>query len=522
MVRAVSGQPYTLTPGNWDAMIPHFVQNVSPNGRAILHQATHPNQPMRPSFSTSAGEMEALTVQLLASFTNSPSWENSVSFVNEHHQTLAHLAVLFRYTTLLEKVAQWGINVDVQDVNGFTALHCAYLCGDLDSVRILKGYGADEDVQDCLGRRPSDMYIPREKGSPPSHRTSSSVQIPGAISDDWENLSAASGSLGDYESIPASREQQPHAVESTTGSKIVPALIPMPSPRYYTSPSTDEVLMNRFSGLKLHDSPTEIGQTPLSPHFPNVPVVPSFPSSSGPCPPAKAHQDMTTRPQERGQSYSGTPSSKPTPRLSVAEAHAPPSRGPEATGSRGAVCSKARSDGSPSTSPPPLTDSISMPVPCHYTPALPSPSSLNLQTGHSSSFDASCHPISPCPGPKVEPTAEPVTRPSSAGRTNRLVPPVASGLAIARSSVCSDAKPPQYEKGPEIFTDDKKRPLIEGIDEPEENKGVPVGLSPGKGKGRYIVRELENLVKEIPGDQKGKAFDVHEGNLFCNLRPGDT
>jgi hypothetical protein len=48
----------------------------------------------------------------------------------------------------------------VQDVDGFTALHCAYSYRDLDSVGILKRYGADEDIEDNLGRRPLDMYIP--------------------------------------------------------------------------------------------------------------------------------------------------------------------------------------------------------------------------------------------------------------------------------------------------------------------------------------------------------------------------
>ena len=38
--------------------------------------------------------------------------------MKEHHQTLAHLVVLFRYTTLLDKVAQWGIDVDEQVING--------------------------------------------------------------------------------------------------------------------------------------------------------------------------------------------------------------------------------------------------------------------------------------------------------------------------------------------------------------------------------------------------------------------
>jgi len=50
MIRAISGQGHTFTPENWDALIPHFVQNVSPNGQAVLHRVTQPSQPMNPSF----------------------------------------------------------------------------------------------------------------------------------------------------------------------------------------------------------------------------------------------------------------------------------------------------------------------------------------------------------------------------------------------------------------------------------------------------------------------------------------
>jgi hypothetical protein len=524
-IRTVSGQGHTFTPENWDAMIPHFVQNVSENGRAILHRITHPSQPMNPSFSTAASEMEALTVRLLAPFTTSPSWENSVSFVNEHHQTLAHLAVLFRYTTLLDKVAQWGINVDVQDVNGFTALHCAYLCGDLDSVRILKGYGADEDVQDCLGRRPLDMYIPREKTSPSGDRTSSSARIPSAIGDDWEELSAASSSFSHNENIPASRGQQLHASESTTSSRIVPASIPMPSPTYHTSAFTEEALLERFSGFKLHDSPKEMEQSPLSPHFPNVSAVQPH------CPPAVAHQGMTARPQECGQLYSSTPSSNPTPRLSVSEARAQPSRAPEATSGQGAVHSKVHSDGGLSISPPPLDASVYMPVPSpfqHDVPPLQSSSLLDLQTAHSGYSTASCHPTNPCPEKEAEPEAklkaeldsQPETRPPSAGRpttATRFVPPSdpppvvsGSGLTSVRSSVYSDTELPLYEKGKEKFSDDKSQSSSDEIDRPEESRGGPVKImDPAK-----LKLELENC-----GDPKRRAVEVHEGNLFYNLRP---
>jgi hypothetical protein len=179
----------------WDSMIPQILQNVSPAGRELLHHETRPGQPTSQFSEIGAGELEGWTLRFLTSLSHTPGWKRTVSLMNEYHQTLAHLAVLFRYTTLLEKVAQWGIDVDVQDVNGFTALHCAYSCGDLDSVGILKGYGADEDIEDNLGRRPLDMYTPSTsdlgKGSPSSDRTSSSAQMPTAGEEDWEALSMA-------------------------------------------------------------------------------------------------------------------------------------------------------------------------------------------------------------------------------------------------------------------------------------------------------------------------------------------
>ena len=229
----MAGQGHHLTPEAWDCMIPQVLQNVSEAGRKTLHDATRPNQPTNQFFSLGVDEMESWTLQFLSSLANSPGWEDTVSLVNEHHQTLAHLAVIFRYTALLKKVAQWGINLDVQDVNGFTALHYAYLCGDLDSVRVLKGYGADEDIQDTLGRRPLDMYIqstndPGET-SPSSACTSSSAQVPSAREAEWEMISMASsqpGSFSDRESPmdpPASGHEPPHTCESPTSTRIMGA-----------------------------------------------------------------------------------------------------------------------------------------------------------------------------------------------------------------------------------------------------------------------------------------------------------
>jgi len=247
-------------------MIPHFLQNISPAGRELLRREFQPAQPTSQFYSIGAAELEGWTLQFLTSLADTPSWENTISLVNEHHQTLAHLAVLFRYTTLLKKVAQWGIDVDVQDVNGFTALHCAYLCGDLDSVGVLKGYGADEDIQDTLGRQPLDMYIPStndpSRASPSSDHTSRSAQIPTAGEDDWEMVSMApsqpsrnSSVLSIHDSLctavlhptptwthpsrPAS--PSPH-IGSTTSPAPAPAHVKVapPSPPQFTIPDEPE------------------------------------------------------------------------------------------------------------------------------------------------------------------------------------------------------------------------------------------------------------------------------------------
>ena len=248
---------------------------MSPAGREYLHRATQPAHLISPFFSIDAGELEGWIIRFLASLADKPSWENTVSLVNEHNQTLAHLAVLFQYTALLKKVAQWGIDVDVQDVNGFTAIHCAYLCGDLDSVGILKGYGADEDIQDNLGRRPLDMYTlsTSDPGrcSPSSDRTSSSAQRPAAGEEDCETASSPPSSFSSHEArmdLPARRHQPLRMRESTTNSSVIPALVSMPS--LAGGGVTDDEKRIR---LNLSYSSVSMSHTPSSSRVPNVPVA---------------------------------------------------------------------------------------------------------------------------------------------------------------------------------------------------------------------------------------------------------
>ena len=273
-----------------DSMAPYIAQNLSPAGREYLHYATQPAQPTQPTHPTSqflsidVGWLEGWTIRCLTSLADTPSWQNTVSLVNEHHQTLAHLAVLFRYTTLLRKVAEWGIDVDVQDVNGFTALHGAYLCGDLDSVEVLKGYGADEDIEDNFGRRPLDMFIPSTndlgRGSPSSDRTSSSAQRPTTSEEDWESVSMASSqpsSFSNHETttdLPASRHQPLHTRELTISSSIILASLSMPSTAGNNSFLTDDwEMIKGVGGLSLSDSSISLEHTPSFSHVPDVSVA---------------------------------------------------------------------------------------------------------------------------------------------------------------------------------------------------------------------------------------------------------
>ena len=96
-------------------------------------------------------------IEALSCLQARPNFHEIVSTANDYHQTLAHLAILYDYPSLLGRLAEWPIDLTIADVNGLTALHCAYMKGDLDSVRILRRGGASETATDKLGRTPSEL-----------------------------------------------------------------------------------------------------------------------------------------------------------------------------------------------------------------------------------------------------------------------------------------------------------------------------------------------------------------------------
>jgi hypothetical protein len=101
--------------------------------------------------------IETSLIEALSCLQARPNFHEIVSTTNDYHQTLAHLAILYDYPSLLGRLVEWRVDLTIADVNGLTALHCAYLKGDLDSVRILRRGGASEAATDKLGRTPSEL-----------------------------------------------------------------------------------------------------------------------------------------------------------------------------------------------------------------------------------------------------------------------------------------------------------------------------------------------------------------------------
>jgi len=96
-------------------------------------------------------------VEILSCLQTQNNFREILSTTNDYSQTLAHLSIFYGYPSLLHHLVEWGIDLAISDINGLTALHCASMKGDLDSVRILQRGGASETVTDKLGRTPSDL-----------------------------------------------------------------------------------------------------------------------------------------------------------------------------------------------------------------------------------------------------------------------------------------------------------------------------------------------------------------------------
>ena len=75
-----------------------------------------------------------------------------------------HSAVASRKREIVESLLRNGASVNARQAGGHTALHAAAMHGDLDTVRLLLGYGADPLQADEEGRTPLDRAV--EGGHP--------------------------------------------------------------------------------------------------------------------------------------------------------------------------------------------------------------------------------------------------------------------------------------------------------------------------------------------------------------------
>ncbi len=107
---------------------------------------------------THDANVESYVIQALSSLHTQPNFQHVISISNEYSQTIAHLSVLYGFKSLLGHLIDWGVDLAVADNNGLTALHCAYLAGDRDSILLLRRGGALTSIPDKLGRVPLDLW----------------------------------------------------------------------------------------------------------------------------------------------------------------------------------------------------------------------------------------------------------------------------------------------------------------------------------------------------------------------------
>jgi len=99
-------------------------------------------------------ELEEISIHFLSYYCKTEEWRNTISSCNKHGQTLAHISVMLGYLNLLRHLVAWGIDLNITDWQGSTALHYAFLCKKKECATFLIHSGVDELTLDELGRSP--------------------------------------------------------------------------------------------------------------------------------------------------------------------------------------------------------------------------------------------------------------------------------------------------------------------------------------------------------------------------------
>ena len=106
-------------------------------------------------------DIERAMIQALESLQHMPNFDELVSIRSDSNQILAHFSVMFGNPKLLRRLVEWEIDLTIANVNGLTALDCAYRGGEKTVIELLLNDGAPENVVGILGRIPAHL-MPNE------------------------------------------------------------------------------------------------------------------------------------------------------------------------------------------------------------------------------------------------------------------------------------------------------------------------------------------------------------------------
>jgi len=125
---------------------------IGSNVDADVHTTTEHGKGLTTALDFQVEKPEGLSIRFLPAYSRATNWKKTVSLQNEYGQTMAHIAVMLGSLQLLHSLVDWGIDINLTDLKGSTALHYAFLCNESACAVFLIRSGADELALDELGR----------------------------------------------------------------------------------------------------------------------------------------------------------------------------------------------------------------------------------------------------------------------------------------------------------------------------------------------------------------------------------
>ncbi|KAK6907363.1 hypothetical protein I203_101357 [Kwoniella mangroviensis CBS 8507] len=149
--RSSSNSPMSgPSPGDQDDDIADQSDSTDGNGKQSIKTNTNAND-----------TLQSTIINFLASIDeNAPGSlraSGAINHKNDAEQTLLHIATVMGYHRLVRRLIVVGAHLDVQDINGYTPLAFAALCGRQTCARVLVEAGASYDRPTAYGEMPLDL-----------------------------------------------------------------------------------------------------------------------------------------------------------------------------------------------------------------------------------------------------------------------------------------------------------------------------------------------------------------------------